>query len=62
MSIITLAMAKPSYVYEEIIGKNVLISIPEGRGYTSLEVKMALETKLFQAMIYQVLLSPSALE
>lgn len=37
MSVITLAMAKPSYVYEEIIGENVLISIPKGREYTSLE-------------------------
>ena len=37
MSVITLAMAKPSYVYEEIIGENVLIPIPKRREYTSLE-------------------------
>lgn len=37
MSIITLKMAKSSYVYEEIIGENVLISIPDEREYTSLE-------------------------
>ena len=37
MSVITLAMAKPSYVYEEIIGENVLITIPKRREYTSLE-------------------------
>ena len=30
-------MAKSSYVYEEIIGENVLISIPDEREYTSLE-------------------------
>ena len=37
MSIITLKMAKSSYVYEEIIGENVLISIRDEREYTSLE-------------------------
>ena len=49
MSIITLAMAKPSYVYEEIIGKNVLISIPEGRGYTSLEVRNGFGDQTFSS-------------
>lgn len=47
MSVITLAMAKPNYVYEDIIGRNVLISIPENREYTSLEVRNGFENQTF---------------
>lgn len=49
MSVITLAMAKPSYVYEEIIGKNVLIPIPEGREYTSLEGRNGFRDQSFSS-------------
>ena len=47
MSVITLAMAKPNYVYEDIIGRNVLISIPENRKYTSLEVRNGFGNQTF---------------
>ena len=47
MSVITLAMAKPNYVYEDIIGRNVLISIPENREYTSLEVRNGFGNQTF---------------
>ena len=49
MSVITLAMAKPSYVYEEIIGENVLIPIPEGREYTSLEGRNGFRDQSFSS-------------
>ena len=49
MSVITLAMANPSYVYEDIIGRNVLISIPENREYTSLEVRNGFGNQTFSS-------------